>query len=83
MKNWRNYLILSIAIVLILVSFVIYGMQVMRTIIPAGSTPQQIAHLTHEYGLDRPVIVQYEWFLSTFSWNDARTFSPSRTAMVR
>jgi len=65
-RNWRNYLVLSLGILLILVSFVIYGLLVFRTRIPAGSTPQQIEQLTQIYGLDRPVIVQYQWFLFTF-----------------
>ena len=66
MKNWRSYLVLIIGILLILVSFVIYGLRVSETTIPAGSTPQQIADLTRTYGLDRPVIEQYQWFLFTF-----------------
>ena len=65
-RNWRNTLVLAIGILLVLVSFVIYGALVYRTRIPAGSTPQQIEQLTQEYGLDRPVIVQYRWFLFTF-----------------
>jgi ABC-type dipeptide/oligopeptide/nickel transport system permease component len=65
-KVWRNYLILFIGIVLVMVSFVIYGLRVSETIIPAGSTPQQIQHLTQEYGLDRPIIEQYAWFLVSF-----------------
>ena len=66
MRNWRNYLVLNIGIVLVLVSFVIYGVRVSKTIIPAGSTPQQIEQLTQAYGLDHPVFEQYEWFLFTF-----------------
>jgi hypothetical protein len=64
--NWRNYLVLIFGIVLVLVSFVIYGIRVSETNIPVGSTPQQIKHLTQEYGLDRPLIEQYGWFLFTF-----------------
>ena len=66
MKNRRNIIILSIGIVLVLASFVIYGMRVSKTMLPAGSTPEQIAHLTQTYGLDRPVIEQYGWFLLLF-----------------
>jgi hypothetical protein len=66
LKNWRNFLVLNIGGVLILASFVIYGLRVAETIIPAGSTPEQIANLTRAYGLDRPVIEQYQWFLFTF-----------------
>ena len=66
MKNWRNYLVLIIGILLILASFVIYGLRVSETTIPTGSTPQQIENLTRIYGLDRPVIEQYQWFLFTF-----------------
>ncbi len=66
MKNWRNYLPLDLSIVLVLVSFVIYAVRVSETTIPAGSTLQQIEHLTRAYGLNRPIIQQYEWFLLTF-----------------
>jgi len=66
MKNWRKYLVLCIGILLVLVSLVIYGVRISETILPAGSTPQQIQHLTQAYGLDRPVIEQYGWFLFTF-----------------
>ena len=66
MKNWRNYLVLIIGILLILTSFIIYGLRVSETTIPTRSTPQQIANLTRIYGLDRPVIEQYQWFLFTF-----------------
>jgi hypothetical protein len=65
-KNWRNFLVLGIGIGLVLASFVIYGLRVWETILPPGSTPQQIAQLTRQYGLDRPIIAQYEWFLFTF-----------------
>ncbi len=66
MKNWRNYLVLYISVLLILVSFVIYGVRVSETFIPAGSSVQQVEQLTRRYGLDRPVIEQYAWFLFTF-----------------
>ncbi len=66
MKNWRNYLIRNIGILLLLVSLVIYAVRVTETVIPAGSTTQQIQQLTQEYGLDRPVIEQYGLFLFTF-----------------
>jgi hypothetical protein len=66
LKNWRNHLVLASGIVLVLISFFIYGMRVSRTIIPAGSSPQQIEHFILEYGLERPVIEQYGWFLFTF-----------------
>jgi ABC-type dipeptide/oligopeptide/nickel transport system permease component len=65
-KNWRNYLVLGIGVLLILVSFVFYGVRVSETNIPAGSTPQQVQQLTHLYGLDRPVIEQYAAFLFAF-----------------
>jgi len=65
-KNWRNYIVLIIGILLVLVSFVIYGLRVSETIIPAGSTLQQTQHLIQEYGLNKPVIEQYGWFLFTF-----------------
>jgi hypothetical protein len=66
MKNWRNYLVLGIGILLVLASLVIYALRISQTILPAGSTPQEIQRLTSEYGLDRPVIEQYGWFLFTF-----------------
>jgi len=66
MKNWRKYLVLAIGILLVLVSFVIYGIRISETFLPAGSTPQQIQRLTQAYGLDRPVIEQYGLFLVTF-----------------
>jgi ABC-type dipeptide/oligopeptide/nickel transport system permease component len=65
-KNWRNYLVLTSGIVLVLLSFILYGGRVSRTTIPAGSTPQQIEELTRKYSLDRPLIEQYGWFLFTF-----------------
>jgi hypothetical protein len=65
-KNWRKYIVLIIGSVLVLVSFVIYGVRVSKTFIPAGSTPQQILKWTQAYGIDRPVIEQYQWFLFTF-----------------
>jgi hypothetical protein len=65
-KNWRNYLIAILGIVLVLVSWVIYGLRISETTIPDGSTPLQIEHLTQVYGLDRPVIEQYGAFLFTF-----------------
>jgi hypothetical protein len=65
-KNWRSYLVLVIGLLLILASFVVYGLRVLETTIPFESTPQQIANLTRIYGLDRPVIEQYQWFLFTF-----------------
>ena len=66
MKNWRNYLVMTTGILLVLLSLVIYGNRVLETTIPAGSTSQQIEALTRKFGLDRPVIEQYEWFLFTF-----------------
>ena len=66
MRNWRSSLVLNTGIFLILVAFIIYGFRVSQTVIPVGSTPQQIEQLTRQYGLDRPVIEQYGWFLFTF-----------------
>jgi hypothetical protein len=66
MKRWPSLLILVISLLLLLVSFVIYGVRLLETRIPAGGTPQQIEQLTQKYGLDRPVIEQYRWFLFTF-----------------
>ena len=66
MKNWQNYLVLGVGIVLVLVALVFYGIRISETIIPAGSTPKQVENLTQKFGLDRPVIEQYELFLITF-----------------
>ena len=66
MRNWRNYLVLGIGILLVLVSLVIYALRISETVLPAGSTPQEIQRLTSEYGLDRPIFEQYGWFLFTF-----------------
>lgn len=66
MKNWRNYFVLITGLLLLIASFVIYGLRVATTTLPAGSTPQQAADLARRYGLDRPVLEQYQWFLFTF-----------------
>jgi ABC-type dipeptide/oligopeptide/nickel transport system permease component len=66
MKNWRKHLVLMIGIMLVLISLVIYVIRITETFLPAGSTPQQIQQMTQAYGLDRPVIEQYGWFLFTF-----------------
>jgi ABC-type dipeptide/oligopeptide/nickel transport system permease component len=63
MKNWRNYLVLGM---LVLVSLGIYAVRIIQTFLPAGSTSAQIQQITQAYGLDRPVIEQYDWFLFTF-----------------
>jgi hypothetical protein len=65
-RNWRNFLVLIIGISLLLFSFFIYGKRVLEATIPAGSTPEQIEQLTQAYGLDRPIVNQYKWFLFTF-----------------
>jgi hypothetical protein len=65
-KNWRNFLVLNIGLLLVLSSFIVYGVRVAQTSIPAGSTPQQIEQLTQQYGLDRPFIEQYPVFLLFF-----------------
>jgi len=52
--------------VLVLASFVVFGIRVAQTAIPAGVTTEQLALLTQKYGLDRPIIEQYQWFLLTF-----------------
>jgi hypothetical protein len=65
-KNWRHYLVLNLGLLLVLFSLIFYGVRVSETIFPAGSTPQQVQQLTRQYGLDRPVIEQYSFFLFTF-----------------
>lgn len=53
-------------ILLVLVSLGIYAVRIIQTFLPAGSTSAQIQQITQAYGLDRPVIEQYDWFLFTF-----------------
>jgi hypothetical protein len=65
-KNFRNYIVLALGIGLVLASFVIYGLRISRTVLPAGSTPEQITQMTQAYGLDRPVLEQYAAFLFIF-----------------
>ena len=65
-RSWRNYLVLIIGIILLLASFIIYGVRVSETTLPAGSTLQQEAQMTRQYGLDRPLFEQYGAFLWTF-----------------
>ena len=66
MKNWPKQLVLAIGILLVLVSLTIYAVRVIKTFLPAGSSPQQVQHITQVYGLDRPIIEQYGLFLFTF-----------------
>jgi hypothetical protein len=66
MMNWRKYLILNIGLLLVLGSLVLYGIQISRTVVPAGSTPQQIDQLAQQYGADRGFIDQYGGFLLLF-----------------
>jgi ABC-type dipeptide/oligopeptide/nickel transport system permease component len=66
MKNWHKSLFLWIGILLVLVSMGIYAVRIIQTFLPEGSTPAQIQQITQAYGLDRPVIAQYGWFLFTF-----------------
>jgi ABC-type dipeptide/oligopeptide/nickel transport system permease component len=65
-KNWRSFFVLATGILLVLVSFIIYGVRVSRTVLPPGSTPEQIQQMTEAYGLDRPILEQYALFLFTF-----------------
>ena len=66
MTNWRKYLVLDLAILLVLISLGIYVLRILQTFLPAGSTPAQIQQVTQQYGLNRPIIEQYGWFLFTF-----------------
>jgi len=63
MKNWRSSLVLNLGLLLMLAAFIIYGIQISQTVIPVGSTPQQIEQLTQQYGSDRVFIDQYSVFL--------------------
>jgi hypothetical protein len=65
-KNWRNLLVLNIGLLLLLGSLIIFGLRISQTMIPAGSTPEQIAQLTKQFGLDRPLFEQYGFFLLLF-----------------
>ena len=66
MNNWRRYLILNLGLLLVLGSFILYGIQISRTVVPAGSTPQQIDQLTQQYGSDCVFTDQYGVFLLLF-----------------
>ena len=66
MNNWRRYLILNLGLLLVLGSFILYGIKISQTVVPAGSTPLQIEQLTQQYGSDRAFIDQYSGFLLLF-----------------
>ena len=66
MNNWRRFLFLNLGLLLLLGSFIFYGIKISQTFIPAGSTSQQIAQLTQQYGSDRVFIDQYRVFLLLF-----------------
>ena len=66
MKNWRNFLVLNIGLLLVLGSFIIYGSRVAQTLIPASATSQQLEQVVQQYGLDRPFLEQYAIFLWMF-----------------
>jgi len=65
-RTWRNVLVFNIGLLLLLSSFLAYGLKLSQTFIPAGSTQQQIEQLTQLYGLDRPFIQRYAVFLLLF-----------------
>ena len=43
LKNWRNFLVLALGLGLVLGSLLAYGIRIAQTIIPAGSTPEQLS----------------------------------------
>jgi len=66
MKKWRNYFILVIGLLLMLFSFVLYGLQVAHAVLPSGSTVVSGDQLGQQYGTDRVFIEQYGIFLLLF-----------------
>jgi hypothetical protein len=66
LKHWLKTLVLVLGILLVLGSFAAYGWRVSQTIIPAGSTPEQIDQLEQQYGLVGPLALQYPLFTYLF-----------------
>ena len=66
MKKWLRNLILYSGIILLVGSFVLYGVQVYRSAPPIGSTPQQITRFAEQYGNDAAFARQYSGFLVLF-----------------
>ena len=61
---------------LLVVSFIVFAMNefapgdVARKILGAYATPEQVAHLTREMGLDRPLLVRYVEYLGKLARGD-------------
>lgn len=66
MKKWLRNLILYSGIILLVGSFILYGLQVYRSAPPIGSTPQQITQFAEQYGSDTAFARQYSGFLVLF-----------------
>ncbi len=66
MKNRRRFIILYLGLLLVLGSFVLYGLQVVRSAPPPDSTPQQLDEFARQYGTDQAFIDQYGVFLLMF-----------------
>lgn len=65
MKN-RYKLIFILGLVLILASFIAYGVQASKYYFPAGTSDEEILRLTQERGLNESMAVQYGVFLGLF-----------------
>jgi len=66
MKKWLRDLILFAGLILMIGSFILYGLQVYRNAPPLGSTPLQIDQFAQQYGSDTAFIDQYGLFLLLF-----------------
>jgi hypothetical protein len=66
MKKWRSYLVLVIGLLLLLTSFIFYGIQVSQASPATGSAVLSGDQLGQQYGTDRIFIEQYGVFLLLF-----------------
>jgi len=66
MNNRRRFIILYVGLLLVLGSFILYGIKIIQAAPPAGSTPQQIDQFAQQYGTDQAFINQYGVFLLMF-----------------
>jgi hypothetical protein len=66
MKKWRSYLVLVIGLLLLLTSFILYGIQVSQASPATGSAVLSGDQLGQQYGTDRIFIEQYGVFLLLF-----------------
>jgi hypothetical protein len=66
MKNWPRKLILALGLMLVLASFVLYGLQVTGVLSTGGNLAPSIGSASPQYGTDRVFIEQYGVFLLLF-----------------